>query len=519
DSEGLILLTDDGDLAFRLTHPRFEVEKEYRVLLDRAPTVENLRAWREGVELEGEMTMPAWVEVLERASSGTWIRVVMREGRKRQIREIARMLGYDVLRLIRVREGPLNLGELAPGQWRDLTPTEVQMLRAHTQHIPSRAAEEEAERRMADRNRPEGRRLRVIRGVRRPSFDRQDSPASQGAPDTPAEPTDALEARPAPDDDRAELSDADSAQPPRSTDRARPRSQQGPSTYDERRPRSTPQRDQQRGFDRGGASPQRQPRGGSDRYREGGYRERSGGGYNSASGPRRDADSRNRGYGSDRPTDARRGYGSDRPNDARRGYGSDRGPSSNQRGWGGDNRRDYGEQRGNERRDNEQRGNERRDYGEQRDNEQRGNERRDYGEQRDGPRARPSQGTAGRRGFGGPPRDRGPRSQEDRPRRSFDPNQRGPSRGQGADRSERPGRPARPGGPARSGSGGPGGERREGGFGSSGRGRAPARPGGRSGPGQYRSGGGSSRGGPARPGGNRSQRPTSRGPRKGGNNR
>jgi 23S rRNA pseudouridine2605 synthase len=61
DSEGLILLTDDGDLAYRLTHPRFQVEKEYRVLLDRTPSIEDLRTWREGVELEGEMTMPAWV--------------------------------------------------------------------------------------------------------------------------------------------------------------------------------------------------------------------------------------------------------------------------------------------------------------------------------------------------------------------------------------------------------------------------------------------------------------------------
>lgn len=171
DSEGLILLTNDGDLAYRLTHPRFEVEKEYRVLLDHTPKTEDLRRWREGIELEGQMTMPAWIEVLDRSADGTWVRVVMREGRNRQIREVARLLGYHVLRLIRVREGPLPLGDLTPGAWRELTPQEVQSLRAHTQHIPSRAADQERERRMADSDRPEGRRLRVIRGQRRPASD------------------------------------------------------------------------------------------------------------------------------------------------------------------------------------------------------------------------------------------------------------------------------------------------------------------------------------------------------------
>src|SRR3712207_2010463 len=114
NSEGLILLTDDGDLTYRMTHPRYEVEKEYRVLLNRAPTVEDLRRWRSGVELEGEMTLRAWAEVLERTPEGVWVRVVMREGRKRQIREIARKLGYEVLRLMRVREGPVSLGDLQP---------------------------------------------------------------------------------------------------------------------------------------------------------------------------------------------------------------------------------------------------------------------------------------------------------------------------------------------------------------------------------------------------------------------
>ncbi len=131
DSEGLLILTDDGELTHHLTHPSFAVEKEYRALLDRAPTASALRDWRAGVMLEGERTAPAWVEVLDRSDEGTWVRVVLREGRKRQIREIARLLGYTVKRLIRVREGSLLLGDLPAGSWRVLQPEEVQELRTH----------------------------------------------------------------------------------------------------------------------------------------------------------------------------------------------------------------------------------------------------------------------------------------------------------------------------------------------------------------------------------------------------
>jgi 23S rRNA pseudouridine2605 synthase len=161
DSEGLLLLTDDGDLAYRLTHPRFEVDKEYRVLVDHTPQLPDLRRWRSGVELDGAMTAPAWVEVLDHGDDGTWLRVVMREGRKRQIREVARILGMNVHRLIRVREGSLALADLAPGSWRTLTPAEVESLRTHTQHVPSREADEQRERTMSEEGKR--RRLRVIR--------------------------------------------------------------------------------------------------------------------------------------------------------------------------------------------------------------------------------------------------------------------------------------------------------------------------------------------------------------------
>ncbi len=130
ESEGLILLTNDGDLANCLTHPRYGVEKEYRVLLDRVPDGEQLKAWRHGVVLPtGERTLPAKIQVESQTPHGAWVRVVMKEGRKRQIREVAATLGLRVKRLIRVRIGTLRLGKLPPGAWRPLSAREVETLR------------------------------------------------------------------------------------------------------------------------------------------------------------------------------------------------------------------------------------------------------------------------------------------------------------------------------------------------------------------------------------------------------
>ena len=132
-SEGLILLTDDGDLAYHLTHPRFGHEKEYRALVEGEPDAATLRKWRRGVFLDGKRTAPAGVTVARQEKGATWLRVVLREGRKRQIRRVAAMLGHPVHRLIRVRIGSLRLGDLRPGQWRRLTGAEVRALRSAAQ--------------------------------------------------------------------------------------------------------------------------------------------------------------------------------------------------------------------------------------------------------------------------------------------------------------------------------------------------------------------------------------------------
>jgi 23S rRNA pseudouridine2605 synthase len=138
-SEGLVLLTDDGDLAYRLTHPRFGHEKEYHALVEGEPGEAALKNWRRGVFLDGRRTAPAQVSVLRREKGETWLRVVLREGRKRQIRRVAAMLGHPVHRLIRVRIGPLRLGDLPPKQWRRLTGSEVEALRSSVQESAQRS--------------------------------------------------------------------------------------------------------------------------------------------------------------------------------------------------------------------------------------------------------------------------------------------------------------------------------------------------------------------------------------------
>ena len=156
NSEGLVLLTDDGELTHRLTHPRFEHPKTYYVLAARRPTTEALIRLREGVELESGRTAPARVEVAERlparlildkskpeqvawaadawksslSEKGVWLRFVLREGKKRQIRHMTAAVGIQLRRLIRWSIGPLTLDGLQPGMARALTPGEVYALRA-----------------------------------------------------------------------------------------------------------------------------------------------------------------------------------------------------------------------------------------------------------------------------------------------------------------------------------------------------------------------------------------------------
>jgi 23S rRNA pseudouridine2605 synthase len=140
DSEGLMILTNDGNLANRLTHPRYGHEKEYRVLVAARPDEEQLKTWRRGVVLEdGYRTAPAQVALESLAGKGAWLRVVMREGKKRQIRETAKTIGLPVVRILRVRIGSLHLGSLKTAEWRYLTPEEIAELKGEGAKSSARA--------------------------------------------------------------------------------------------------------------------------------------------------------------------------------------------------------------------------------------------------------------------------------------------------------------------------------------------------------------------------------------------
>lgn len=134
ESEGLVLLTNDGEMVNKLTHPRYEHEKEYRVLLASRPDEKQMSAWRRGIILEdGHKTSPVEIRIETTLGKGVWLRVIMKEGHKRQIRETAKTLGLFVIRIMRVRIGTLYLGTLKSGEWRELTEADVDVLKGNNE--------------------------------------------------------------------------------------------------------------------------------------------------------------------------------------------------------------------------------------------------------------------------------------------------------------------------------------------------------------------------------------------------
>lgn len=126
DSEGLIVLTNDGDLAHKMTHPSFGIPKEYLAHVEGLPTRRALRQLREGVELEDGFTAPAEVSMPQEGV----LKLVIHEGRNRQVRRMCALVGHPVIRLVRVRIGPVSDKGLAAGRWRTLTMEEVRSLYA-----------------------------------------------------------------------------------------------------------------------------------------------------------------------------------------------------------------------------------------------------------------------------------------------------------------------------------------------------------------------------------------------------
>ena len=130
DSTGALLLTNDGDLTFALTHPSHDVPKTYRVWVEGQPSPQRLAQWRNGVMLEGRKTRPAEVAVETPQADRTELRIVLREGRNRQIRRIAEQLGHPVITLHRIAIGSIQLGDLSEGEVRSLLPSEVKYLKS-----------------------------------------------------------------------------------------------------------------------------------------------------------------------------------------------------------------------------------------------------------------------------------------------------------------------------------------------------------------------------------------------------
>lgn len=141
DSEGLLLLTDDGGLIRRLTDPRHHIEKTYWVMVEGNPTPEKLAQLERGIQLKDYLTLPASARLIPGPSlpprpkpvtphgPTAWIEIKLREGKKRQIRHMTAAVGLPTLRLIRVAIGKIQLGELVPGEWRDLTQHELNLLK------------------------------------------------------------------------------------------------------------------------------------------------------------------------------------------------------------------------------------------------------------------------------------------------------------------------------------------------------------------------------------------------------
>jgi 23S rRNA pseudouridine2457 synthase len=172
DSEGLVLLTNDGPLAHRLTDPRYEHPKTYLVQVERVPSADALRAIRAGVLLNDGLTRPAAVELLSadpllpdravpirfrRNVPTAWLRLTLREGRNRQVRRMTAAIGFPTLRLVRVAIGPIALGELAPGQWRALSDQEVTTLQELKAEHADQRGRRPRDRSARSRTRPRGR--------------------------------------------------------------------------------------------------------------------------------------------------------------------------------------------------------------------------------------------------------------------------------------------------------------------------------------------------------------------------
>lgn len=128
DAEGFLLLTNDGELAYRLSHPSFEVPRTYRVKVKGKPAPEEIRRLSRGISLTDGPTAPCRIAHLKETDENSWLEMTLHEGRNRQVKRMWEKMGYSVIKLVRVRFGGLSLGKLKPGEYRPLRPAEVEKL-------------------------------------------------------------------------------------------------------------------------------------------------------------------------------------------------------------------------------------------------------------------------------------------------------------------------------------------------------------------------------------------------------
>lgn len=178
DSEGLIILTNDGDLANELSHPSYHHTKTYKVVVQGLPSAETIQRWQDGVYVEDEengkeyKTKPCYVKIIE-GGKETTLRIVMTEGKKRQIRRVASILGHPVKSLVRTHIGTLPLGTLRPGDWRELTAKDLKALKTSADEL---------------KRAPKSQRVRAVRpGKEAPTPERSSKPPSRSR--TPGKPS------------------------------------------------------------------------------------------------------------------------------------------------------------------------------------------------------------------------------------------------------------------------------------------------------------------------------------------
>jgi len=135
DSEGLLLLTNDGELAYHVMHPSSEIEKTYLVKVDGIIEPETIEKLKKGIKIDGKLAIPVSVNLLRKLKANSWIKITLHEGRKRQIRKMLERVGHPVIRLIRIAIDGVKLEELKPGQYRSLTKEEIESLHKKVKNI------------------------------------------------------------------------------------------------------------------------------------------------------------------------------------------------------------------------------------------------------------------------------------------------------------------------------------------------------------------------------------------------